>query len=175
MLTVVDMGNDGHVPDVLLLVHQDSQLVDGELDLRTQASIVNAGDVQRHKHKSRMERCTAMPRAECTAAATGTRRSHGQPSRCCSKLHVPRIATQHAACMTGPQSTTASLTTANMLQSASSRKSTGTRYAGPTQHSNIITQAGNLLPAITVQQVHAARQALYDACFRRSLAIAAAI
>ena len=34
-LTVVDMGNDGHVPDVLLLVHQDAQLVDGELHLRT--------------------------------------------------------------------------------------------------------------------------------------------
>lgn len=65
------MGNDGHVPDVLLLVHQDAQLVDGELHLRTQASSVSTTDGLGTKHESRTEQHTAMPSAGGTAAATG--------------------------------------------------------------------------------------------------------
>lgn len=36
-LAVVDVGDDGHVPDVLLLVHHPTDLVHGEIHLQTQA------------------------------------------------------------------------------------------------------------------------------------------
>lgn len=34
--TMIDVGNDGHVTDVPFLVHQTTDFIDGEVDLRTQ-------------------------------------------------------------------------------------------------------------------------------------------